>query len=182
MEPSDLPPVKRLFGLKPVIDDTCRVLIVGSFPSAISLNRKEYYANPRNDFWKIIEIVLGMPPGLSYESRILFLLSQGTGLWDVVSSCTRVGSADATIRDSIPAPIGDLLLQYPGIRTIFSNGRKAESGLERAMRIKPGEDLVYLVHTGYLPSSSPAHAVRFEEKCRSWMVLREFALLTPHEP
>lgn len=180
MKPNDQPHAERLFGLKPAIDDTCLVLIVGSFPSTISLLRNEYYANPRNDFWNIIEVVLDMAPGLSYKSQILFLLSLGVGLWDVIGSCTRVGSADATIRDSIPASIGGLLLQYPGIRTILSNGRRAESGLKMALRVKPGEGQIPLVHTGYLPSSSPAHAVKFEEKCRSWMVLRELSLLTSH--
>jgi double-stranded uracil-DNA glycosylase len=162
-----------LYGLKPVIDHTCRVLIVGSFPSAISLTLHEYYANPRNHFWNIMEVVLGMPPGLPYTSRIAFLLSRGIGLWDVVGSCTRVGSSDTTIRDVYPASLGSLLFRYPLIRTILCNGRKAESGLEQALKRESAEWDVRLVNSGYLPSSSPAHAVPFEEKCKSWMIIRE---------
>ena len=164
----------RLYGLNPVIDDNCEVLIVGSFPSIISLQKSQYYANPRNDFWKIIEVVIGMPPGLPYQFRISFLLSRGIALWDVVGSCTRVGSSDATIRDSEPASIGPLLIRYPAIRAIFCNGRRAETGLVQAMMLNEYGSQIPHVHIGYLPSSSPANAVRFEEKCRSWMQIRDF--------
>jgi hypoxanthine-DNA glycosylase len=165
---------KRFYGLDPVINDTCQLLIVGSFPSLISLQKNQYYANPRNDFWKIIEVVIGMPKDLSYQSRIVFLLSRGIALWDVVYSCTRVGSADANIKDPEPASIGSLLIRYPAIKSIFCNGRKAEVGLVQAMMMDKYDDLIPHVHIEYMPSSSPAHAVRFEEKCRSWMRIRDF--------
>ncbi|MDD1728294.1 MAG: DNA-deoxyinosine glycosylase [Methanospirillum sp.] len=168
----------RLYGLHPVIDDTSQVLIVGSFPSTISLQKSQYYANPRNDFWKIMEVVIGMPHGLQYQTRIDYLLSQGIALWDVVSSCTRVGSADATIRDPNPASIGSLLIRYPAIRAIFCNGRRAETGLVHAMTHEQSDVHPDQVHIGYIPSSSPAHAIKFQEKCRSWLVIRDFLALT----
>jgi len=163
----------HLIGLEPVVNATCRVLIVGSFPSVISLQTGQYYANPRNDFWRIMEVVTCMPTALSYHARLSYLLSQGIGLWDVVGSCTRIGSADASIRDPEPAAIGSLLIHYPGIRTIYCNGRRAEEGLDQAL-MQGSDSEKRWVHIGYLPSSSPAHAVRFEEKCRSWMVLNEY--------
>jgi double-stranded uracil-DNA glycosylase len=166
----------RLMGLEPVIDSTCRVLIVGSFPSAISLQKGEYYANPRNDFWKIMEVVTDMTPGLPYQSKLSFLLSRGIGLWDVVSSCIRSGSADATIRDPAPAAIGSLLSQYNEIIAVFCNGRRAESGLVQALMSIPADDPLRSLHKGYLPSSSPAHAVRFEQKCKPWMAIRMFLI------
>jgi len=166
----------RLIGLEPVIDSTCRVLIVGSFPSSISLQKGEYYANPRNDFWKIMEVVTEMTPGLPYQSKLSYLLSRGIGLWDVVSSCIRSGSADATIRDPIPAAIGSLLSQYNEITAVFCNGRRAESGLVQALMPTPAGGPLQSVLKGYLPSSSPAHAVRFEQKCESWMVIRMFMI------
>jgi double-stranded uracil-DNA glycosylase len=162
----------RLIGLDPVVDATSRVLIVGSFPSRISLQTGQYYANPRNDFWKIIEVVIGMPAGLSYQSRLSFLLSHGIGLWDVVYSCSRMGSADAAIRDPEPAPIGSLLDRYPDLIAVLCNGRRSEAGLEPAL-ILGRENKMRMVHTEYLPSSSPAHAVQFKEKCQSWMILRD---------
>ncbi|HWQ63816.1 MAG TPA: DNA-deoxyinosine glycosylase [Methanospirillum sp.] len=165
----------RLIGLEPVVDITSRVLIVGSFPSKISLQIGQYYANPRNDFWKIMEVVIGMHADLSYEGRLSFLLSHGIGLWDVVYSCSRMGSSDSAIRDPEPSPIGSLLARYPDISAVFCNGRRSEAGLEQAMELGQ-ENKKRMVHTGYLPSSSPAHAVRFEEKCQTWMILRDYIL------
>ncbi|PWR73917.1 DNA-deoxyinosine glycosylase [Methanospirillum lacunae] len=163
----------RLIGFEPVVDITSRVLIVGSFPSKLSLQTGQYYANPRNDFWKIMGTIIGMPVDLPYDDRLSFLLSQGFGLWDVVYSCSRMGSSDSAIRDPEPAPIGSLLSRYPGISAVFCNGRRSETGLEQAMKLGQ-ENKKRMVHTGYLPSSSPAHAVRFEEKCQSWMILRDY--------
>jgi len=166
---------ERLYGLDPVVDATCQVLIVGSFPSVLSLKAGQYYANPRNDFWKIMEVVTGMPAALSYQSRISFFMNHGIGLWDVVASCSRSGSSDSAIKEPEPNHIGSLISRYPGIRAVFCNGRRADAGLREAMVQE--EFSVSRVHTEYLPSSSPAHAIRFEEKCRSWMVLREFIIL-----
>jgi G:T/U-mismatch repair DNA glycosylase len=41
-----------------------RVLVLGTAPSVLSL-RKEYYANPRDAFWRIVADLLEHPPGKS---------------------------------------------------------------------------------------------------------------------
>jgi double-stranded uracil-DNA glycosylase len=161
-----------LTGLSPVIDDRCRVLILGSFPSAISLARQEYYANPRNDFWRIMEAVIGMPTELPYDERLRFLLNSGIGLWDVITRCKRQGSADSAIRDPTMSDIRYLLARYPGITLLACNGRSAEAGLNRILHLQNlNEDQVT---ARYLPSSSPANAIRFTEKIRAWQILRLF--------
>ena len=48
-----------LTGFSPVIDDRAHMLILGSFPSVSSLATGEYYANPRNAFWRITGAVFG---------------------------------------------------------------------------------------------------------------------------
>ena len=160
-------------GLQPVISPGCRVLIVGSFPSKISLIRGEYYANPRNDFWKIMEIVLTMPSGLHYADRIAFILTHSIGLWDVICRCIRPGSADGAIRDPTPSEIGSLLIRYPSIRYILCNGRRAESGIDATLLHGAGDISENLIDIRYLPSSSPAHAIKFAEKCAHWMIIRD---------
>lgn len=161
-----------LTGLAPVVNDRCRVLILGSFPSAISLTRQEYYANPRNDFWRIMESVIDLPIELRYDERLHFLLNSGIGLWDVIHRCKRPGSADSAIREPTMSDIGSLLARYPGITLLACNGRSAEAELSRIFHLQNiKEDQVT---TLYLPSSSPANAIRFTEKSRAWRILRLF--------
>jgi len=54
-----------------------RVLILGTLPGQVSLQRAQYYAHPRNGFWPIMSALLGLPPGLPYEKRIDRLARRG---------------------------------------------------------------------------------------------------------
>ena len=54
-----------LQGFPPIVDDDARVLILGSFPSALSLAAHQYYANPRNAFWPITSELFGFEPNAS---------------------------------------------------------------------------------------------------------------------
>jgi double-stranded uracil-DNA glycosylase len=44
----------RSFGFLPVSSPPARVLVLGSLPGRLPLERGEYYANPQNAFWKIV--------------------------------------------------------------------------------------------------------------------------------
>ena len=48
----------RKSGLPPVVDENTEILILGTLPSDMSLAAEQYYANPGNDFWKLIGAVL----------------------------------------------------------------------------------------------------------------------------
>src|ERR1700754_2834056 len=86
-----------LRGFPPVVDDHARVLILGSFPSALSLAADQYYANPRNAFWPITGELFGFQPTAPYEERLAALSSHRVALWDVLHRCRRPGSADSAI-------------------------------------------------------------------------------------
>ena len=46
------------------------VLILGSFPGRQSLLKKEYYGNPRNHFWHIMEALFSIDRHLPYRSGL----------------------------------------------------------------------------------------------------------------
>lgn len=43
----------------PVISPTARILILGTIPGEESLTRNEYYASPRNQFWRVMQALYG---------------------------------------------------------------------------------------------------------------------------
>ncbi len=151
-----------LHGLPPVIDARARVLILGSFPSTASLAAQQYYAHPRNQFWRILGVVLDAPlREMDYAARIAAVQAAGIGIWDVFASCERAGSLDAAIRNAVANGFERLRKSAPMLQRICFNGRMA------ARRIREVEALGF--EALILPSTSPAHAgMDFAEKLAHW--------------
>lgn len=161
-----MPAVKR--GFPPVVDAATRVLILGSLPGEASLAAGQYYGNPRNAFWRLMERVLDAPlVALAYEDRLAALLGRGVGLWDVIAKAERPGSLDAAIRDPAANDLLALIQTLADLKVVaFNGGVAARLG---------GKLLNDRVSTLALPSSSPAHAARsFEQKAEAWDQLRPF--------
>lgn len=38
----------------PIIDENCQVLVLGSMPSVVSLERQQYYGHKQNFFWPMM--------------------------------------------------------------------------------------------------------------------------------
>lgn len=112
-------------GLAPIGSPSARVLILGSFPSRQSLERRAYYANPRNHFWLVLGAILGEIFPDDYAERIQTLRKRRILVWDVAAACERPGSLDADIRAAIPNPIPDLLAAQPSVDRIALNGSAA---------------------------------------------------------
>ncbi|MDT5047335.1 MAG: hypothetical protein QOG75_3209, partial [Mycobacterium sp.] len=153
-----------LHGLPPIIDDGARVLFLGNMPSVMSLGAHEYYANPRNAFWRITGEMFGFDSSAPYEDRIAALTAQGVAVWDVLRSCRRVGSLDSAVEpDSMVAnDFGQLFERHPQITRVFFNGAAAEKNFNRLVRVAP--DLQYR----RLPSTSPAQTMRYADKLAAW--------------
>ena len=86
---------KLKLSLPPISNDKTQILILGTLPSEISLRVKQYYANPRNQFWRIISCITNrstVPE--TYEKKINLLKSNQIGLWDVLFQAKRTGSLD----------------------------------------------------------------------------------------
>jgi len=151
-----------LRGFGPILDSATERLILGSFPSAASLAAGQYYAHPRNQFWRIVGRLLGEPLAeMRYEDRLSRVLAHHLGLWDVYGACLRDGSADSAIREGRPNPFRRLRRLAPRLGAVAFNG-------SAAARFRPlFEAAGFAVRV--LPSSSPAHAGRgFEEKLLLW--------------
>ena len=156
-----------LQGFPPVVDDHARVLVLGSFPSALSLSVGQYYANPRNAFWPIISELFGVDATAPYDSRLGALQSHGIALWDVLHQCRRVGSADSAIdpKNLVANNFVQLFAAYPTIARVYFNGAKAADLYRRLVRP------VERIHYQRLPSTSPAHAVGPGEKLAAWRAI-----------
>ncbi|WP_312218003.1 DNA-deoxyinosine glycosylase [Brevundimonas sp.] len=159
----------RRVGFAPVVDEGARLLILGSLPGDASLDAGQYYAHPRNAFWRLMEAVLGAPlAALPYEARLAALLARRVGLWDVIASAERKGSLDAAIRTPEAADLIALTHRLPDLRAIAFNGGTAA---RHGRRILEGATTAVLID---LPSSSPAHARAFEEKLAHWRMLEPY--------
>jgi double-stranded uracil-DNA glycosylase len=166
----DLPePAAPKASFAPETDPRTRVLVLGSLPGEISLRRGQYYANPQNHFWRLMQAVIGVELiALPYEGRLLALRAAGVGVWDVIQSAERRGSLDAAIRAHRPNALVGLAAGLPELRAVAFNGAKAFSIGRRALA---GETRLELVA---LPSSSPAYTAPFERKLEQWLTLRRF--------
>jgi hypoxanthine-DNA glycosylase len=158
-----------LYGLPPIIGDGATTLILGNMPSVISLGAQQYYANPRNAFWRITGDIFGFAADEPYDDRTTKLTANGIAVWDVLRSCRRVGSLDSAVEpDSmVTNDFGVLFEQCPDISRVFFNGAAAEKNFNRLLRVAP--DFAYR----RLPSTSPAQTMRYEDKLVAWRVIGE---------
>jgi hypoxanthine-DNA glycosylase len=154
----------------PIADAHVRVLILGSLPGQVSLQRQQYYALPQNAFWKIMGRLFGAGPELLYEERVQRLVQNGIALWDVCAAAQRPGSLDASIVHSsvVPNDLASFIESHPGVGLIWFNGGKAAELYRRL--VLPGlPATVPAIRYETLPSTSPAHAAMpFEEKLMRW--------------
>ena len=157
-------------GFGSVARDDARVLILGTLPGKISLECGEYYAQPRNAFWRIMGELTGAIPTLPYGDRLRLLKENGVALWDVCAAGRRSGSSDSAIQLSTVEPndFSGFLRTHSCVGLICFNGKKAKEIYDRKVVEKPPrvfERLRYAV----LPSTSPAHAaMSYEQKLSRW--------------
>lgn len=154
----------------PLADSNARILILGSIPGVASLQAGQYYAHPRNQFWRILGDLLGFDYKADYASKSLALRNAGIAVWDVVKACHRSGSLDASIdKQSIVAnDFAGFLESHPDIVRVFFNGATAEQTFLRLVQ----PSLTCKLMLQRLPSTSPAHAgLSYQQKLDCWRCL-----------
>jgi hypoxanthine-DNA glycosylase len=162
-------PARLKASFAPVVDAGARLLVLGSLPGEVSLRQARYYAHPQNQFWRLMGAVIGVDlPALGYEARLAALGAAGVGLWDVVRAARRTGSLDGAIRDHQPNALAELAASLPALQAIGFNGGRASAIGRKTLGPAPRWALITL------PSSSPAHTMRFEAKEARWLALQAY--------
>lgn len=157
---------ERLTHFPPVARADAKFLILGSMPGEKSLAVGQYYAQPRNQFWRIMEAVLGISE-TNYAARLNALQNNHIALWDVLKYCTRKGSLDANIKNEEPADFQTFFDAHPQIEKILFNGQKAGKAFDKPVRPHLSARHQNLMRET-LPSTSANATMRLEEKIRLW--------------
>jgi TDG/mug DNA glycosylase family protein len=162
--------VSRIESFPPIVSDKSKVLILGSMPGEASLRAGQYYAHPRNAFWRIMGELFGAGSSLPYGERVARLDCVGIAVWDSLQACIRPGSLDASISAEVANDFPAFFAKYPRITHIYFNGSKAELVFRRrVLPALPNRDHVFT----RLPSTSPAHAAMpFDKKLQAWSAVR----------
>lgn len=153
----------------PIIDLRSRILILGSMPGVESLRLQQYYANPRNQFWKMLYETFDTQISQDYEARVSFIKSKNIGVWDVIGNCYREGSLDSNIRGEKINNFSALFKAHPEIKTVLFNGGKAYETYKKWIGFGASSKLTF--HK--LTSSSPANTKRYEEKLGEWRFIAD---------
>jgi TDG/mug DNA glycosylase family protein len=152
-----------------------RIVFCGINPGHWSARAKAPFANPRNDFWRLLHAA-GFTPRVLEPHEAPELVTLGLGLTNAAGKTTRgagdlrkadfAGAAERleqiarTIRPDVIAFVGKAA--YTG-----TFGGRAEHGLQER---RLGDTALFV-----LPSTSPANAaVPWEERLRWFRALREF--------
>jgi hypoxanthine-DNA glycosylase len=151
----------------PIIDKNSRILILGTMPGMMSLEKQKYYAHERNTFWPIIFKLFDTIYSSEYQARIKLLINNKLALWDTLQYCIRKGSLDSDIQQAKPNDVNALLKEYTQIKTIVFNGKYAEKFYKKFQ--KKVDEIQYLS----MPSTSPANArLTFSQKFDKWSELK----------
>lgn len=150
----------------PIIDNDSLILLLGTMPSEESIRKQEYYGHKSNQFWKILFTLYNKPLAPDYKERVAFLQNKRIALWDVLSSCEGIGSADKDIQNEKPNDFTALFTKYPKIRHIFFTSLKAKEFYVKYIGFT--DNIIF--HT--LPSPSPANArMNFAQKVEGWKII-----------
>ena len=174
-----IPPLLR--GLPAILPDgPIRALVLGSFPSVASLERREYYGNPHNWFWRVLAACGVIADAAApYPERVDAVRGCGLAVWDLYAAVRRPGSGDDAIRDAQPNPVGALYGER-GPFPILLNGRRLREW-RRHFAVLNAAPVA-------LPSTSPrplhwntpaARAAATAEWCAA---LRAAGVATPRDP
>ena len=151
----------------PVFDEESKILILGSFPSVKSRENQFFYGHPQNRFWKVMANVLNWEVPETIEEKKEMLLTNHVAVWDVIASCSILGSSDTSIKDVVVNDFSKIL-ENSKVERIYVNGGKAYELYHKYAEKVTGIKAVKL------PSTSPANAAwSLEKLTKTWKEIIE---------
>jgi hypoxanthine-DNA glycosylase len=162
----------RKKGFQPIVNTDAKILILGSMPSEVSIQKQEYYGHPRNTFWPIM-LAMFAEKGervYDYSQRKKILINNKVAVWDVLQSCHREGSLDAAIKmKSIRINnFSHFFSTFKSIQNVFFNGSKAETIFIKHV-LPTMQEQFDTIQYKKLPSTSPAYAtISVKQKTEVW--------------
>lgn len=155
-----------IYSFPPIVDQQSQILILGSMPSTRSLELGQYYGHKQNYFWPMLFQLFQKTYTTDYGEKKQLILEHHLAIWDVLNCCEREGSLDAKIINEKPNDLIGLLEQYPQIHTVLLNGGKAMQCYKKYFPVLYQQKNYY-----QMPSTSPAHTMKHEEKLAKWSVI-----------
>lgn len=168
-----------IHGFDPIAARNAKVLVLGTIPGRQSMAMGQYYANPRNAFWFIMEQLFEAKPDRDYEARTTMLKASGVALWDVLLTAERDRSVDSAIvaGSEIANDFNAFFAMHDQIRAVYFNGARAEALFRRF--VLTGLPQVRSLQLLRMPSTSPANArLTRNDKLDAWRTLMD-ALKSP---
>ena len=156
-----------------VLEPGLACVFCGINPGRVSAAAAAHFANPRNDFWRLLHDA-GFTPRLYEPQEQFALLELGYGLTNAAYRTTP-GSGDLRRGDFDPAAFEERI-RGAAPRVVAFVGKEAYRGLWHE-RTELGPQLRAIGSTGLfvLPSTSPANAaVPYAERLRWFRALREW--------
>ena len=153
--------MKKAFA--PIVNNTCKMLILGTMPGEKSLQLQQYYGNRGNQFWRLLYAVFNKELQMDYADRIKLLHDHDIALWDVLQFCEREGSLDSKIKNEVANDFPTFYRNYPNIKHVFFSSKNAAAYYDKYVGRK--DSIIYEV----LPSPSGANAsMTFAQKLEVW--------------
>ena len=159
-------PQKLVHTFPPLYSENSKVLILGSFPSVKSREKRFFYGHPQNRFWRLLAKLFDEAEVNTIEQKKELILKHNLALWDVIHSCTITGSSDSSIKDVVPNDILSIL-KNSKVDRIFANGATSYNLYKKYIFPKTGIEAVKL------PSTSPANAgYSLERLAEHWSIIK----------
>lgn len=165
MQAKDMEVQRELHNIAAVYSASSKILILGSFPSRKSRERKFFYSHPSNRFRPMMEELFEVSLD-SIDTKKAFLLKNDIALWDVIKECDIKGSSDSSIENIISNDIS-ALIKKTQLKRIYLNGKKAEEVFYKYNTID--------IATTTLPSASSQNASYSKERLiDAWFVIKDY--------